>query len=198
MTHQVSRWHFLSVLKSGLILMTFNGCVWRDHWFLWNSWNLLCRKLSDKRVTCVYIAVLMHEKLPVHSLHGIQSHLVVPLNCGKIRVLFIMKKTFCLCTVCFFWVSIQGKCAVKRQLNPSWTTPACASVPCLTTPASQNTRRKWVVLISAHNFCIFPQISSKFCVYAAYIMGYLYVKKIVLLWKQLSTIFERGTLTAST
>ena len=34
------------------------------------------------------------------------------------------------------------------EVNPSWTTSACASVHCWVTPASQNTLRKWVVLLN--------------------------------------------------
>ena len=37
---------------------------------------------------------------------------------------------------------------LKTVLNPFWTTPACASVHCWTTPASQNTWKKWVVLLN--------------------------------------------------
>ena len=34
------------------------------------------------------------------------------------------------------------------SFNLSWTTPACASAHCWTTPTSQNTLRKWVVLLN--------------------------------------------------
>ena len=56
--------------------------------------------------------------------------------------------------------------------NPSWTTPACTSAHCWTTPASKNTLRKWVSYTMSHNSSISLQISSKFCVYVDYIIGY--------------------------
>ena len=57
-----------------------------------------------------------------------------------------------------------------EKVNPSWTTPACASVHCWPTPTLQNTLRKQVVYSMSHNFCISPQISCKLCVYTGYII----------------------------
>ena len=76
-----------------------------------------------------------------------------------------------------FW-TISAYCAKRQEkvkndstqcLNSSWTTPACASVHCWTTPASQNTLRNEYSYSITHDLCASPQISSKFCVYADYV-----------------------------
>ena len=77
-----------------------------------------------------------------------------------------------------------------------WTTPACASVQCWTTPTSWITLRKWVVLVTMpHNFSVSPQISSNLYVYADYIIGYyILLRKLSRYRNKLAAIFERGTL----
>ena len=47
-------------------------------------------------------------------------------------------------------------CCWWTQLKPSWIRPCCAFAHCWTTPASQNTLRKWVVLPNVAELLCFP------------------------------------------
>ena len=73
------------------------------------------------------------------------------------------------------------------HLSPSWTTPACASLHCWATPASQNTLRKWVVVLNVPELSYFSiDLFQIVCVWRLY-NGILYIfKKTVSLWKQTS------------
>ena len=77
-----------------------------------------------------------------------------------------------------------------RWLSPSWTWPASACLHGWTTPASLNTPRKWVVLLSVPSLLYFSSDFFQFCVCADYMIGYyIFLKKTLLLWKQTSQHF---------
>ena len=75
----------------------------------------------------------------------------------------------------------------KKSFNPSWTMPTCPSVHRRTIPAAQTE----LSYSMSHTFCISPQISSKSCVYADYVIGYyLLSRKLCCFGNKLATIFE--------
>ena len=93
------------------------------------------------------------------------------------------KKKSLLCTCSF----------TTTWFNLSWTTPACASAHCWTTPASQNAPRKWVVLLNVPQLLYFStDLFQIVCVCRLHNRQLHIVKKTVLLWKQTNCHLWKG------
>ena len=78
---------------------------------------------------------------------------------------------------------------ITVHIDPSWAMSACASVRCLTTPTSQKTLWKWVVLYQCPISFVFLCRSLPNCVCMQTVC---YVRKTVLLWKQTSCHLWKG------
>ena len=144
-------------------------------WIKWeNTWN---RKLLTNEHNILLYSP--KTKLYIHSILIIQNYKILSLSLS-----------FSLSPSLPLWktlkVIILSRCYVY-MLNPSWTTPACASVHCWTTPASQNTLRKWVVLLNVPGLLYFSSDFFQMLCVCRLCIRLLYIfKKTVLLWKRTS------------
>ena len=67
MTHQVE-----SLRSSCREYIPFSWCLWRDHCFLWNSLDIVCKNISGKQACCIYIADTQRESFPLRwPLHSV-------------------------------------------------------------------------------------------------------------------------------
>ena len=78
MTCQVGQTTFCPEFESKLWakflaeLMTFGQCLWKAHWFLWNSFDLIYENTQVNKSTCIQMANKKREKLSLYSPHYVQ------------------------------------------------------------------------------------------------------------------------------
>ena len=77
-------WRFLAHFFAEF--MTFRWCLWRAHWFLWNSLELVCRNISGKQAICIHIAEAKRETFSADSPNDIEARWVIPQICRGMKI----------------------------------------------------------------------------------------------------------------